>query len=348
MADPPPERAPGPEATSKPAPDPRTLPPLPAAVELPANPACSYGTKVFRGAHGVTSIHLRQGGPAFAQLLDAAAAEIGVPAGKASGVGVEIRSVGYVIRGFVDAEAIALSPLVPFAMSDLAAPWPKTKLSYTEASSGEITVTLAAPTALLVKGGKLVAKRPCGDLGMDVSTFDVASVMLGKRPHQRMSLSRGAAVIAGSPGGVAIATFLSPNDGTIVQGYETSGSQRLIQLDLQETMVFGWVSSARLTEANGGSGTSSSIGIGRSRRKGPKPAARVICAADLPLIAELKKESATIGVISAGSTIDVIEWGIDRSPVGVDGSAVHPESGVRFLTRTAELEACTPAPPKSP
>jgi hypothetical protein len=321
------------------------LPALPPSVELPSDPACSFATTAFRGAHGPTELYLSEGGRRFGSIWGDVAVDISIPVGKAKRAGIAVRPKGMVLRGFVDAADVALHPALPFVIGELASPWPKTELFYSEAKAGELTLSMATPSELIVKAGKLVAKRSCGDVELDVPTFDTVSALFGKRSSRRMSLSGGATLVAARPGGPAIATLLTPEAGRIVTGYEVSGTQTLFEVDLDDAMVFGWVSSSRLTDAGSG-GRSGSIGIGRMGRHGPKPVARVKCTEDVPLIVELKEESATVGVISAGTIIDLLDSAGERTKVSLE--AAFATDGARFCVRTLEVAGCTAVGPSSP
>jgi hypothetical protein len=329
---------------NKPAGPPR----LPPAIALPGELACALKTSRWRGVKDDTALLLRPGGPAFIRG-EHPEGRLSIPVGPKTSVVLEMEDGGLVVRGHIDPAAFELRAAKPFVLSGIAVPTMFARLDWIDARAGELTVTHETPRGLELLDPPLRARRPCEDVGLDTASFDPeTAVAAGPGKRRRMALSPGATVPLVTEPGASPAANLndSPRDPIIVEEIETRGQLSRVLWSVDTLLVFGWVSTARLTSnVPPGSG----YGSGRGRTPWGSPrwplVAKVVCEAEVPLYAEANGMRATVGLVRKGTPIEVIQRSGEEAVVWVRTKTIHTldrERSSPLRARIADIDACKP------
>lgn len=132
-----------------------------------------------------------------------------------------------------------------------------------------------------------------------------------------------------------------------VDAFTTLGAFSRIGFSVKAVYVAGWVKTALLKprSPNGGSGSffgTSGVGIGQST---VTPLARVACTADVPLVAEVAGERATIGVALAQTPIDLLDRAEPFSRIAIRNRNILVTHDTGLLARASDLAPCATLPP---
>jgi hypothetical protein len=342
---PPPPSASPPAPASEPE-KPPGPPRLPPEVAISGELACALTTPRWRVAKDETALHLRPGGPAFLRG-SGTKGRLSIPAGPKTSAVLELEDSGLVVRGHIDLAMVELRAAKPFVLSGIAVPTMFARLEWIDARAGELTVTHETPRGLEVLDPPLRAKRPCEDVGLDTASFDPeTAVTKGPGKKRRMALTPGATAPLMTEPGASPAANLNdtPRDPIIVEVIEARGPLSRVLWSVDTLLVFGWVSTSKLTP-NVPSGHGYGSGYGRTPMGDPgwPLVAKVVCEADVPLFAEVQKERATVGLVRKGTPIEVIERSGEQAVVWVRTKSIHTLDRTSPLrVRTVDIDACKP------
>ena len=347
---PPPPRAPvAPAATAAPPPAPAAptaMAPEEAGTPLPPwiarleSPACSWRTERWSARH-ITELRLRRGGPVFARV-NGGRAQVHIPMGARDDGVLDVASNGLVISGVVAREHVTLYAAASFPMSGVLFPRSTTPLSWKEGFDDGVSVTMPAPKGILVNNPPLTARRPCTDLSLDRgSVLSPAKVAFGREYGESRIVRAGQTLeVFADPARPATVKLVLTED-LMAESFATSGAFSRIGAHLHDVYVAGWVRTRNLQESwNGGRGTLSGFGrIGMVSRWAP-PLRKVQCPADVPVIAWAGDESATVGHVLSGTTIEVLGDRRPFSPIQVTSRELHIASTAELSVRASDLTAC--------
>jgi hypothetical protein len=327
-------------ATPEPPPD-----PLKNVVELPAKSACILGGP-WGGRKWETPLVARAAGPALANVMGGRA-KLHFPVGPRAAVqGLEIEADGIALRGYVASDAADLRAARPFLIDGFLVPGIFTKLAWTEAKEGELTVTTETPAALEVVAGPIVAKTPCADIGMGRAAFNAEDAVPGAAKAKQKELVADKAIdIALTPGGPAVARAHPTKGGTEVGVLETKGQLARIWWPVGTMYVVGWVAKSSVRERGAGTGYGSGSGrlAGRHISDSYK---KVACEEDVPLVVEAGGERVVAGVIRAGTTMELIATLDGLTNIRVRSSAIAPADGATWFAPSSRVDGCPEPPPK--
>jgi hypothetical protein len=346
----PPLVSPSPQASAPP--EARAAPPAPApAAEAPEVPlpdrialgskvACSFDMRQWRGAADITELALRPGGPAFARI-NGGAAKVDLPVGAASTTLLTVEDGGLVVSGHAPAAALELRAAKPFVLEGFAIGWIFARLGFSEVAEGEITVTYAAPKSIEIVDAPLRGRRPCGDVSLEGGQFDAEESVPGngeKKSVHFLAMDR-PVPLSVEPGGKAAARIrvTEPHFTSVLE--KKAGRARVL-VAVDTLVLFGWVSTRDLVPA----GDIAGYGTGSGHLGVPDPKRSVlerrVCAADVPVVAEIAEARATVGTIRKGTVIEVLERGGDLPRVWVKTRWIHPAGGATLRARASDLGRC--------
>lgn len=268
-------------------------------------------------------------------------ARMHIPVGAAGHGTLDVGSNGLVISGFVARAHAPLFAASDFAMNGVLYPRSTTPLSWREGFSDGVSVTMEAPKGIVVKDPPLTARRPCADLTLDSgATLAPARAAFGKEHGASHMLRAGTIEVFSDPARPADITLVLP-ERAYVASFASSGAFSRILLQRDQVFVAGWVRTSNLVEDwSGGGGTMSGIGgvgIGSGHFRSTR---KVICAADVPVVAEAAGERATVGHVLSGAPIDVADEPGGFARVRVANRFIHAADASSFLVRTADLKGC--------
>lgn len=326
------------------APAPRA-PQVALAVPIPANVACTLTSSEWVAPGGSVELATQAGGEPFARGHVGGDVTLWLPAGKPSSPTMELSHGGLTVRGMVPKAAVVLRPAAPFEVGDFLIPKPEAKLSWQGGSGGRLEIGLAVPAQLRTKRAEELAERPCADLALRETSFDVLKGK-GGAPTRRARLVDHHVSLTATPQGQPGAVFLGDSRSRTVSVLETSGKKTRIAYDAGAAMVVGWVDTRALLDQLGSYRSSAPRVTFGAPSNESTASERRFCAEDLPLYAERAGAHDTIGRILEGTTIHVEERAAEWSRVSVLTSRILPGKDVRFTVKTAQLDGCAEALPK--
>jgi hypothetical protein len=321
--------------------EPQAEEPLPPAVALPAAIACLIDGP-WQGRDGATPLRLRDGGPVFAEVGGGVDAQLHLPQGRPAGAAIELDTGGVSLRGRVDAAEIPLRPARPVAFQGFAVPFASTLLDLQEAGPGWVAVACPAIEGVEPLAPPLAAQLPCNDVTASELEF-VTSAAAGAAGDKRPALLRVGRPIPLSvaPGGPAVAKLHAADDEDAevsVVGVEGGRSRVLWWRD--EALIFGWIPTADLRRGTPANQLGEMFGMGGLGLRGEGEGDPLTCAADVPLVAEAGGERATVGLVRAGTAIEILERGGPYARVAVDLGATALAEGASLKVRAADLAGC--------
>lgn len=333
---------PAPAATVTP-PEPQATP-LPPWIERVGNPACTLTTERWL-ARRVTSLQLRPGGPAFANVVGGRA-RAHIPVGARDHGTLDVGSNGLVVSGVVERAQVTLFAAASFAMNGVIHPDAGTELTWREGFEDGVSVTMETPTGILVSHPPLTARRPCADVSLDRgSRLSHATTAFGREHGDSRLLRAGGTVAVFNDPSRPADVQLVLTENVFPQVFATSGAFSRIGVALEGVYVAGWVRTTNLGDVwYGGRG-----GLGGSGRSGivpgaPKPLRTVECPADLPLVAEAEGERATIGHALAGTRIEIVDESQPLSRVWIVNRDIYPTLSATLSARASDLTTCRTVP----
>jgi hypothetical protein len=302
----------------------------------------------WRGAQTVTELRFREGGPIFAQVTYGKA-RLHLPAGAAAqGAGLEIAQDGLALRGHIAGAAIAFRPARALVIGEIAIPTALAALGWTEAKPGEVAVTFDPGDGVDVLRPPLSAPAPCDALTLDTAAFDARAAVPGVKTDRRALLRVGRPILLSiEPGGAPAAKLLAKDDvDAEVTIIDAAPAQSRVRWERHRAVVFGWVPSSevRVPKPGPAIGHGYGTGTGGSFGRSVHPVARVVCPADVTVVAEAEGERATVGSVLQGTTINVMDRGAEEVEVVIRSSGIQIPSPVRLLARADQLKGCPPAP----
>lgn len=314
--------------------------PMPPQIEMPEEVGCSWWSAGLVTSNRVVELRLRPGGPAFAEVTRVAA-HVETPAHEHDHAILDARSGGFVVSGAVDAAALRLFATAPFALNGVLYPQPTMALSWTGGGPGEVSVSAGAPSEI-TPAKPLSATVACGAVSLDPGRdLDMNQALLGRKYGASYSVARGRFIQVHSDPTEPAEARLFLSEGAIAQGFESRGTFTFITLELDDSVVAGWVRTANLTSTHGGMGhggrLSSIRGWGEGRRH---PLAKVVCPAMVPVAAEVSSESRTVGLVVPGTVVEILERRGAFSRVFVAAPGIHLLAGTTLLARASDLAAC--------
>ena len=204
-------------------------------------------------------------------------------------------------------------------------------------------VSVDAPSEL-TPAKPLSATVACGAVSLDSGrALDMTPVRLGGSHGQGYSVATGRFIQVHSDPTKPSEARLFLSGAAIAQGLDSLGGFTFITLGLGDSVVAGWVRTVNLSPINGGMGNSRSLfslrGWGEGRRS---PLAKVVCPAMVPVAAEVSWESRTVGLVLAGTVVEILERRGVFSRVFVAAKGIHLLAETVLLARASDLSACTP------
>jgi hypothetical protein len=315
--------------------------PLPPLIARPAEVACAWTTVLWPGRE-LAWLRLRPQGPLFARITRGGRAQLQIPVGAHEHGILDVASDGLVVTGVVAREQIKLFAAHAFAMNGVVFPISTSPLSWTEGFSDGVSVTMAVPKEVLVAHPPLLAKRPCTDLTLDRgASLDMENTVFGAQNGADKRLRGGGAIeVFSDPGRPAEVKLVLETD-TAIDSFASAGAFSRIGVYLDTAFVAGWVKTVHLKDAvNGGRGFpfgTSGVGVGDVNFK---PLVRVVCSADVPVVAEAGGESANVGFIRANTSTEVLEHRGSFDRVYVKSRGIHLAESAVLLARASDLTAC--------
>lgn len=316
--------------------------PMPPGIAAPEEVGCSWTTARLAVSRQRVELRLRPGGPAFAEVM-AAAARVQTPAHEHDHAILDAKSGGFVVSGAVDAKVLRLFATSPFAMNGVLYPQPTMALSWIGGGPGKAIVSADAPSEL-TPAKPLSATVACGAVSLDSGrALDMTPVLLGGRYGQGYSVATGRFIQVHSDPTKPSEGRLFLSGAAIAQGLGSLGGFTFITLALDDSVVAGWVRTVNLTPTNGGMGHAGSLsslrGWGEGRRS---PLAKVVCPAMVPVAAEVSSESRTVGLVLPGTVVEILERRGAFSRVFVAAKGIHLLAETVLLARASDLSGCTP------
>jgi len=312
------------------------------SIVFPDSSACALHTNRWHDATDETLLRFEAGGTPFARIKRASARLI-LPPGKASGgAAIEVEAGGLEVRGYIDADTIDLRPAKPFVMNGFVIPSVHARLRWTEAASGELTVTHELKEGIEVLT-PLRVRRPCDDFSIDDVSFDPEAALPKGKTKQVMALRSGPSIpLSIEPGGAPVARLVASTDSiNEVTVLETRGAASRIATWVDDSFVFGWVKSASLTKPRNGFGEGYGVGgLGLSGRGGGVKRVRVHCPDEVPVVAQVGEVRRLVGTIRQGAAIYIVERRGPYSVIEMNGGGAEPLDNALFLVANEELQSC--------
>lgn len=333
-----PPEEPAAEEPAAPPPDPG-----PITVELPANPACvlegDWSARKWR-----TGMLARPDGPVFAEVSDGSG-RLHFPSGKRpASQGLQLSADGIYVAGYVDADASDLRAAKAFWLSGLALTTPATRLDWSEAAPGQLTVTTEPPSALQVLSPPLSAVVPCPDVATKTGTFKAVSAIEGfSKAKPRELVSDRLVDIATEPGGAPVARASPGSSSVDVSLLEVRGASSRIAWEVGTLVVVGWVKSSDIHVPKGLSGYGRGYGLGGNPRYADDYK-KVVCPGDVQLYAEIGVETFLTGRILAGTVIELVSANDRTTAVRVRSQSIVPASGALWTVPNPDLRDCLSPP----
>ncbi len=352
-------------APASPEPDPRAseaLPELPPPLAQPDAVACALETAKWPK---LATLRLAANGPEYAMVEDGKA-RLSLPAGVAAAARLDFDGHGVTLAGYVATDDIVLHPnravvLGPVTLKASA------RLEWTGADATGVRLRYR-PANVVVRVGSiatgetrnmeefgivaLTAAEPtlaCADVSLDPQQYDARPIATAGKPGW---LKRGVVIaVAVEPTAAPSAKLKLDAMGALlgaadddVEVLETRGKQTRILMERGDAFVLGWVATLsvrRRPQANSG-GVAGMLGmLGGMPEPAPAPPASVVCAADLPLVAERDGVRATVGGVHAGQRLTPGAASGDLTRVDLVGAQwLTLIQGTTLSVRTAELARC--------
>jgi hypothetical protein len=340
--------APGePEAT----PAPQSAPPTAAApsASAPEISLASRGTCVLEAPRWsskgrTTELRLSGDGPVFAELTSPRAA-LHLPTGKASaGAGLEVENEGLLLRGYVAGDAFTLRPAKAFVMGGFVVPTAFAELVWTEAHENDVLVSYDLGSSVTLIQAPLSAKLACADLTIGSSNFQPEqAARLAKNAKDALLHTGRPIALATELGGAPVARLNARDDqDALVKVGSSERGQTQIWWWRDAALVFGWVATSDLQKRPAPPGEGYVTGSGSLALKHSSAVIGAVrCNQDVPVIAEARETRATVGLIRAGTLIEVLGRNETEATVQTTSPFIATARGARLLVSASTLDACS-------
>ncbi|AKT41487.1 hypothetical protein [Chondromyces crocatus] len=314
----------------------------PPRIELPSSVACVLDGPVFPDGDAVL-LRLQEGGPPFAEVRSSVDARVHLAAGRPLQAVMEVDADGLLLRGRVNGEAIPLRPARALPFRGFAVPLAFTLFHLEAVAPGKITLGWSDVSGVKVLGAPLVEQVTCSDVTLGIREFDASSAAGPPDSEREALLSVGKAVpLSLDPGGPAVAELRAEDDDDAkVTVVGSAGAHERVLWWRDEALIMGWIPAAKLRQAppaSGALGTLSAYGsvLSATRERGEV----MTCPRDVPLIAEVMGERATVGTARAGFRLELLARSGGYADVLLVEGGVWLSEGARLLARTSDLIRC--------
>ena len=316
--------------------------PLPPRIERPADVACTWTSDRWLTSSAV-DLRMRPGGPSFARAAGGPRAHVQIPVGPAKHGIADASSGGLLLTGIVDASAIVLHPAHAFPMNGVVYPTSNVSLTWTKGQSGRVTVTAPAPTQLLLSRLPLAGTPECANVSLDRGArMDMYQEIFGAPSGSPCYFPSARMIAISSDPARPAEVKLFSGELLVCDAFAQRGGFTRVAVDVDQVFIAGWVRSS-LVQGSSGRGSTGGVGFGsvgivdmvRS------PLAKVVCPESVPLVAEVAGESATVGAVLPGTTIEILERRGPFSRVFVTSRGVHVLGTAALLARASDLAACS-------
>jgi hypothetical protein len=321
--------------------DPPLRPPLPAQVSpQPVDDrACELGAGAVVRRFEIALAPL---GRPFAEVTRARTATVRL--GSDGAMAVTLDAGGVTLSGFVDPAATPLYATEPLVLAGAVVPLGWTGLTFLGLSTEGVQIALG-PDALpsFVSGLDEAPARgtaACSSLSLVPGRFPVGSA-LPTRPIGAAMLVGEAVLLSAEPAAEpALTLWPDPDAPPVVHLLARVPGRARIGWVLAETVVFGWVDGAHITDTEAlppAPLPSAGVRLEHSVRA----PTRLSCPTSVPVLAEVDGEARFIGHVEAGKVMGVEMNDAEGFLLGVEGAAFHPYSYSELRVRAADLLPCT-------
>lgn len=281
----------------------------------------------------------------FARIAGGPRAHVQIPIGPHDHAIADASSGGLVLTGIVDDSAVKLHAVHAFPMNGVLYPQSTAPLTWTAGLAGKVTVSVSVPKQITVVRPPAGATTECSNVSLDRGgRIDVNSEIFGMSSGSFRYLPAGRWIDVHSDPARPADARLFLSETTAANAFSRGGPFVRIGVLVDQIYVAGWVRSSVVLSSDGGVGTFGvgygTVGIGETVRK---PLLKVVCPANVPVVAEVLGETATVGLVQAGAVIDVLERRGLFSRVLVLNRGLHVVDAAALLARTSDLAACPPA-----
>ncbi|EYF05370.1 Hypothetical protein CAP_3287 [Chondromyces apiculatus DSM 436] len=319
---------------------------LPPRLDVPTAAACVLeGPFQPRGEAALLRLH--EGGPAFAELRGGVDVRVHLPAGRPAGVAVEVNAGGLSLRGHAHLAAIPVRPARPLAFHGFAVPLGSALLDLHEATQGgELTVTWPGAPGVMPVSGPVSERLRCDDVTVGELEIDAVRAAGALDGEREAFLRLGREIpLSVEPGGPVVAALRARNDeDAAVTVVGTRGARVRVLWWREEALVVGWVPGVELRwSAPFSSVIGDASGTGLLGLLGTAGGERRVCEVDVPLVAQVGEQRATVGVVRAGTRIEVLGRRAGYTRVAVAAGGVWIQEGAQILARTSDLARCVRA-----
>ncbi len=280
------------------------VPTLPVVHE-PASVACRIVEKQW----SLSSLLIRQGGPAFASVTNAPVTLV-MPAGAPAAPTAVFDDGQLIVRGFAREADVTLRAAKAHALAGILVPKSSAALTWVGGAAGSLDVGLDA--SKLLESPELVTDRlACELIVLNAVEYSAREHVTRRKNLTERDVARAGAELSAERAGTASARL---RQGIGVEVVEVRGLHTRILVDASSFVLFGWVASADLGPRRGGSGYG--IGLGRFGSRSSSARGNRKCARDLTLVAEAGGARAKIGIIRKGTFFNSLEP--PAAPPGAD------------------------------
>jgi hypothetical protein len=335
-------------------------PALPVGLDLPREVACTLHASAWQGqaTEDITKGHhyLRFGPGArpFAEVLRARNVTLTLPVALASAGGfLELDADGVELVGRIEALEMPIYPAKAFVLSECFVPNHERRLVLRSAEPGWVEVEADSIPRLAAARGALAARRPCSDVSLapvhfDAAATDAAMAVDTPPPPSRppLWLRAGAVMLSSAPEGPMVArveSFEPPDDTLLIHPVRVlavAKAETRIAVETFGGTVFGWVPSDRLWKSPRKYVDLTHDSMSLLGRLPPERGEPIVCARDVPLVAETGGERRRVGTVRAGVGMTRAGAVAEFGKVEFQWAGVTPTDGSSFLVREAELSGC--------
>jgi len=283
----------------------------------------------------------------FARASGGPRAHVEIPVGPNDHGIADLASGGLVLTGAVDGSVIKLYPIHPFPMNGVLYPQSTLPLSWTAGLAGKVSVTAALPKQITVVRPPLAGTTECFNVALERGpSIDMNQVLFGMPYGSTHYLPAGHMIEVFSDPARPAEVRLLLTENVTTDAFSSAGKFSRVSLQVGQVFIAGWVRTSHLQLAHGRGGLPGfAFGYAGLVDSEHQPLAKVVCPESVPVAAEAGGETATVGSVLPGTTLEILERRGLFSRVFARSRGVHVLETTALLARASDLAACSPAPP---
>ncbi len=347
---PPPPRATAPARTSPPVPSPSVPPPEPRraavvveALSTPSAIACALTTASWQ--QGTIKLTFGPGTEPFATVNRPKSTKASLPVG-AGPVHLELDVDAAIVAGYVDAADVSLfsADAIPLRDAFVLLPGVALKWQGVEVDLVKFAIPIDRKRAVPADGS-LDATKPCAYFSLDRKDFQPLRAT-ATDSSRRTAIRPGTYEVTNEAiGGKVVATIVSDPTAPYAVHLATQGARTRIAWRVGEAVVYGWIDT-KFTATNPETIQS---GEWSHSPPSPQPPARdtsfapwkqVVCAEEVPLIAEVGGQRRVVGRVKAGKTAQIGPERDGLVPITLPESDFLPTDRAKLFVAVDKATSC--------